>query len=422
MVTSKIRTGTAGTRGQTARRTLVAGVAVAALSLLAACGSTSNVGGTTTSAPAGTTTSSGSGATTAAGPAVGFGQQICADATGQKAGFTNGVSEIAGGANTLSGAGSTFVNPIMSIWAKDYSEKAGVQVAYQSVGSGAGVQQITAQTVDFGASDTPLKDSEQAAAPAPILHIPLTLGAVVPAYNIKGIPSGLKFDGPTLGKIFAGQITSWDDPALVALNPGADLPKEAIAVAHRSDGSGTTAVWTDYLTQTSPEWVTALGGADKSFGKEVAWPVGIGGKGNEGVSGVVGQTDGGIGYVELAYAKAQNLTYGQVQNKAGNFIEPCVQTISKGTDGIQYPADLRTSLVNGPDANAYPITATTFALVYQDQTDAAKGAALVNFLSWVLTTGQDDAAQIDYAPLGTDLQGLAIGQLKKMTVAGKPVS
>lgn len=388
---------------------LVAGVALVAT----ACGSTSNVNAA----------SNGAAPTSSSAGSVSFGTQICSDASGQKPGYTNGVAEIAGGAKTLSGAGSTFVNPIMSIWSKQYSGlAAGVQVAYQSIGSGGGVAQITAKTVDFAASDTPLKDSEQAAAPGPILHIPLTLGAVVPAYNLKGIPSGLKFDGSALGKIFAGEITSWDDPALTALNPGVSLPHEPIAVAHRSDGSGTTAVWTDYLTKVSPAWVAKLGGTDKSFGKDVAWPVGIGGKGNEGVSGIVGQTDGGLGYVELAYAKAQNLTYGQVKNQAGNFIEPCVATISKGTDGVVYPADLRASLTNGPDANAYPITGTTYGLVYQTQTDAAKGAALVNFLSWVLTTGQDDAAQIDYAPLGTDLQKLAVGQLKKMTVAGTAVS
>ncbi|WP_163568743.1 substrate-binding domain-containing protein [Fodinicola feengrottensis] len=168
-----------------------------------------------------------------------------------------------------------------------------------------------------------------------------------------------------------------------ALNPGIKLPDEPIAVAHRSDGSGTTAVWTDYLTKESPSWVSKLGGKDRSVGKEVAWPVGIGGKGNEGVSGVVNQTEGAIGYVELAYALAQDLTYGQVKNKAGNFIQPCIATVTKDVEGLQFPADLRTSLTDGSDANAYPITGTTYALVYQRQTDKAKAAALANFFSWV---------------------------------------
>lgn len=398
------------------RKVFATTVAVVAVGLLAAaCGSTSDVG--TSAAPSAAAGSAS--ASSAAG--VDFGKQIC-DTASAKPGYKNTLTEAPGGASKLSGAGSTFVAPIMSIWTKQYAEEKKTEVAYQSIGSGGGVSQITAKTVDFGASDTPLKDSEITAAKSPILHIPLTLGAVVPAYNVSGLKSGLKFDGPALGKIFAGQIKTWNDPALAALNPGLALPNEPIAVAHRSDGSGTTAVWTDYLTKTSPEWVSALGGDTKSAGKEVAWPTGIGGKGNEGVSGVVNQTEGSIGYVELAYAIAQNMNYGQVKNKAGNFIQPCVATISAGTDGAKYPADLRTSLTDGPDENAFPITGTTYALVYQDQTDKAKGAALVNFLAWVLTTGQDDAAQINYAPLGKDLQALSFAQLKKMTLNGAPLA
>jgi phosphate transport system substrate-binding protein len=268
-----------------------------------------------------------------------------------------------------------------------------------------------------------MKDTELAAAKlGPILHIPLTLGAAVPAYKVKGIQTGLKFDGDTLGKIFAGKITKWNDPALVALNPGTTLPDQPIAVAHRSDGSGTTAVWTDYLTKESPTWVQTLGGPDKSFGKDIAWPVGIGGKGNEGVSGVINQTDGSIGYVELSYALAQNLNYGLVKNKAGNFIQPCVATITAGTQGIPYPPDLRVSLTDGSDPNAYPITGTVYGLVYQNQTDAAKAKALVNFFSWTLSNGQDEAASVNYAPLGKDLQGLATGLVQKITLNGGPVA
>lgn len=389
------------------RRTLATVGALAALTATAACGSTSNVG----------TRSAGSTGNTAQ---VAFANQICGQTTAVKPGYTETLTPLPGAASTLSGAGSTFVNPIMSIWTKEYASMANVQVAYQSIGSGGGVQQITARTVDVGASDTPLKDDELAKAPG-ILHIPLTLGAVVPAYNVKGLKPGLKFDGETLGKIFTGQITTWNDPALKALNPGVDLPDEAIAVAHRSDGSGTTAVWTDYLTKESPSWVSKLGDG-RSFGKEVAWPTGIGGKGNEGVSGVINQTEGGIGYVELAYALAQNLNYGQVRNKAGKFVQPCVATITKGTEGVQLPADLRGSLTDGSDPDAYPITGTTFGLVYQDQTDKAKAAATRNFLSWVLTKGQDEAAQINYAPLGKDLQAKAYAQLQTLTLNGQALS
>jgi phosphate transport system substrate-binding protein len=382
----------------------IAAVAVATASWLTGCGSTSG-GGSADNAQ------------------QNIAGQICGQRAAGKPGYPRTIPKIEGGATSLSGAGSTFVAPVMSVWTKDYSQSDGVQVAYQSIGSGGGVQQIIAGTVDFGASDTPMKGSELAAAKSgPILHVPLTLGAVVPTYNVKGVQTGLKFDGDTLGKIFAGKITKWNDPALVALNPGANLPDQPIAVAHRSDGSGTTAVWTDFLTKESPTWVQALGGPDRSFGKDIAWPVGIGGKGNEGVSGVINQTDGSIGYVELAYALAQNLNYGVVKNKTGNFIQPCVATITAGTQGISYPPDLRVSLTDGPDPHAYPITGTTYALVYQNQTDPAKAKALVNFFSWTLSNGQDDAASVNYAPLGKDLQGLAMGLVKKITLNGGPVT
>lgn len=381
---------------------LGAGLAITIATTLTACGSTGNV------------------ASTDGASAIGFGNQICSQATAAKPGYQNTIPPLSGGTKTLSGAGSTFVAPVMSVWAKDYATATGVQVAYQSIGSGGGIAQIQAQTVDFGASDAAMADADLAAAKGgPILHIPMELGAVVPAYNLKGVGSGLKFDGETLGKIFAGEITKWNDPALKALNPGVNLPNEAIAVAYRSDASGTTAIWTDFLTKESPSWVTKLG-QGTSAGKTVAWPVGIGGKGNEGVSGVISQTAGGLGYVELAYAAAQEMTFGSVKNKAGNFIEACPATISKDVNGTTFPPDLRTTLTDGPDANAYPISGTTFALVYQNQTNPAKAAALINFLAWVLTSGQDESASVTYAPLGADLQKLAVGQLTKITINGKP--
>lgn len=327
-----------------------------------------------------------------------------------------------GGSRSLSGAGSTFVAPMMSIWSSAYAKSSGVQVAYQSIGSGGGQAQIIAGTVDFGVSDIPMTNDALAQAKGPILHVPLVLGAVVPAYNVNGVNARLRFDGETLGRIFAGEITKWNDPALVKLNPGVKLPDEPIAVVHRSDGSGTTGIWTDYLTKTSPSWVKKLGGAAQSRGLTVAWPVGIGGKGNEGVSAGINQTEGGIGYVELAYAIQQQITYGDVKNRAGNFVRACVATTSFAASVGKFPPNLRTSLTNEPGDYAYPITGTTYALVYKNQTNAAKAKALVNFLAWTITKGQDMAAQINYAPLGKSLQKRSLGQLYKITVNGKALA
>ncbi len=371
-------------------------------SVLAACGSSSTGG---TPAPSATPTA------------------VCTG-TSAAPGYTNGLPAVAGQATSLSGAGSTFVAPMMSVWTKAYATSDGVQVAYQSVGSGAGIAQLQANTVDFGDSDAFMSDSDIAKAKGPVVQIPLVQAPVVVIYNLPGIPSGLKFDGDTIGKIFAGTITSWNDPAITALNPGISLPNTPIAVAHRSDGSGTTDIFTDFLTQTSPAWVTALGGKATSVGKTVAWPVGIGGKGNDGVSAVVSQTAGGIGYVELDYAIAQHQTYADVKNKAGAFIEPCEQTAANATVGItSYPSDLRVDIVNqSTNAQAYPITGLTWALIYQNQTKAATAAALVNFFSWVLTKGQDLTNSVNYTPLGPTLQALCIAQLKKIMVNGTPVS
>ncbi len=369
--------------------------------LLAACGA----GNAATTAPSATPT------------------PVC-QGTAASPGYTNGVATVAGQATSLSGAGSTFVAPMMSVWTSTYATTAGVQVAYQSVGSGAGIKQLQAGTVDFGDSDAFMTDSDISKAKGPVVQIPLVQAPVVVAYNLPGVASGLKFDGQTLGKIFAGQITTWNDPAIQSLNPGVTLPNLPIAVAHRSDGSGTTFIFTDFLTKESPAWVSALGGSSKSVGKTVAWPTGIGGKGNEGVSAAIGQTQGGIGYVELGYAIAQHLTYGDVKNKAGGFIEPCVQTAANATLGItSYPSDLRVDIVDqSQNAEAYPVTGLTWALVYQNQTDRTKAAALVNFFSWVLTKGQDLATAKNYTPLGSVLQKLCIAQLHKITLNGTPVA
>src|SRR6266540_1118189 len=352
------------------RRWLIGASILLSVALVAAgCGSTNNTGN-----------SGGN-----AGPVQGAAGQICGNGGGDKPGYTNDIPKISGEASTLSGAGGTFVAPMLSVWTKEYSKTDKVQVAYQSIGSGGGVKQISAGTVDFGESDAPMKDSELAQAKGPILHVPLVLGAVVPTYKLTGVSSGLKFDGETLGKIFAGEITKWNDPALTALNPDAKLPDQPIAVVHRSDGSGTTAIWTDFLTKTSPSWVSKLG------------------------------------QVELTYALAQNLPYGFVKNKAGKFVQPCVATVEAATKGVTFPADLRTSLTDQPGADAYPVSGTTWALIYQNQTDKAKAAALVNFFAWVLSQGQDMATSVNYAPLGQDLRDKSFAQLKKITVNGQPL-
>ncbi len=392
---------------------VAAGVVVTALAA-AGCGSTGNVS-SGTSTPGGT----GSAASVSFGSAN---QALCGSAVNTKPDFPNSIGTIAGGSKTLTGAGSTFVAPMMSDWTKAYSTATGNQVTYDSIGSGGGVEQVQANTVNFGDSDVGMTPAEIAAAKGgPVLQIPLLLGAVVPTYNLPGIGAGLKFTGNVLGEIFAGKITKWNDPALKALNPGVDLPDEAIAVVHRSDGSGTTGIWTTYLTKESPTWVSALGGASQSEGKTVAWPVGIGGKGNEGVSGAISQTTGALGYLESDYAIAQNLTYGQVQNKAGKFIEPCIASIIPAVDGVTFPPSLNISLTDGSAPNVYPVAGTTYALVYEHQTAQATAAALVNFLSWVLSAGQNLNASLYYAPLGSALQQLAVGQLKKITVNGQPV-
>jgi phosphate transport system substrate-binding protein len=334
--------------------------------------------------------------------------------------YPDPVKPLAGAASSLSGAGSTLAQPVINMWAATYAKK-GTQVAYQGIGSGGGVSQISAQTVDFGDSDVPMTDAQLAAAKGgPILHIPLVLGAVAMAYNVPGIASGLQFDGDTIGKIYAGEITNWNDPAIKKLNPKANLPDLPIAVVHRSDGSGTTGVFTDYLTKTSPSWVSKLG-TPGSQGTVVAWPVGIGGKGSDGVTAAISQTKGAFGYVELQYALAGHLTYGNVKNKAGTFIKPCPATSTAAALKTSFPADMRASLTWKGAPLAYPITATTYALVYQNQTDAGKAKAIVNFLTWALTTGQNFPATINYAPMGKILQQRALGQVNKIMLDGKPL-
>jgi phosphate transport system substrate-binding protein len=388
----------------------VVGLALAA----AACGTTSDVN------------SSPGAASTGAAAAPGFGtanQKLCASKAVTKPGYQNTIGTVQGGASRLSGAGATFVAPVMSAWTKSYNSASGVQVSYQSIGSDGGIAQIQAQTVDFGASDTGMTPAEiRAAKGGTILQIPLLLGAVVPAYNVPGVGSGLKFTGNVLGEIFAGKITRWNDPAIKSLNQGVDLPNQPIAVVHRSDGSGTTGIWTDYLTKVSPAWVSELGGPSRSAGQTVAWPTGIGGKGNEGVSAAVGQTRGSLGYVTAEYAVAQRLSYGQVQNRSGKFIQPCVPSITPAVEGVSFPSSLNTSLTNGSNPDVYPITGTSYALVYKNHASKATAAGLVSFFAWALTKGQGMTADLTYAPLGKDLQKLSYGQLKMITLNGQQLA
>jgi phosphate transport system substrate-binding protein len=268
-----------------------------------------------------------------------------------------------------------------------------------------------------------MADAELAAAKGgSILHVPLVFGAVAPAYHLTGQKSGLRFTGDVLGKIFAGRITRWNDPELTDLNPRANLPAIPILVVHRSDSSGTTAIFTDYLTKAGPSWVQALGGPEKSQGRDVTWPAGSAGKGSDGVAAVLNQTEGALGYIELTYALSNGLQVGFVKNRAGHFIQPCVETVTAAARDIAIPPDLRFDLTDTPGNDAYPIAGTTWALVYEHQSDATRATTLVNFLVWMLDVGQSKARGHNYAPLSPEVRSLAIDAVKKITVDGTPVA
>lgn len=320
---------------------------------------------------------------------------------------------------SLTGAGSTFINPLMSRWSKQYNAMyPAVTINYQSIGSGGGIQQFLARTVNFGASDAPLTDDQfqQAGGPEAALHVPVTLGSEAITYNLSGVNT-LNLTGDLLAQIYIGTITNWNDPSIVALNPGVGLPDTPIAVVHRSDGSGTTDIFTDYLSKVSPDWKSEVG-----RGTSVNWPTGIGGQGNEGVTNQVTLTDGGIGYVELAYAIANGLPYAQVQNHDGNFVSPATDTTSAAAATIasSLPDDLRYSMTDAPGAQAYPIAGTTWLLVYVDQSDANAGRTLAEFAWWAITDGQAFANDLNYAQLPTELAQRSEAQIKKMQCGGSP--
>lgn len=307
-----------------------------------------------------------------------------------------------GGENQmLNGAGATFPYPIYNKWFSDYATQTGVKINYQSIGSGGGIKQLQDGIVDFGASDGPMTDEEISRAKhGHVLHFPTVLGAVVITYNLPGVTAPLKLTGEVISDIFMGRIKKWDDARLTALNAGVTLPPDDIIVVHRSDGSGTTYVFTDYLASASPSWTADAGGPGR--GKEVQWPTGLGGKGNEGVAGQVKQTAASIGYVELAYAKQNNLPAAHVRNSAGNFVEPSIASITAAAEGViatlTPDTDYRVSIVNGP-GDGYPISSFTWLLVYETPPDAARGKTLVEFMKWMYSVGQNGAAALDYAPL-----------------------
>jgi phosphate transport system substrate-binding protein len=281
-----------------------------------------------------------------------------------------------------------------------------VRFNYQSIGSGGGQKQIIARTVDFGASDGPMSDDNLAKAPGKLLHIPTVAGADVITYNLPGNPK-LKLDSDTIVNIFLGNITKWNDPKIAALNPGVDLPNLPVIVVHRSDGSGTSYIFTDYLSNISPVWADTVG-----KGTSVKWPIGLGGKGNEGVAGQVKQLSGAVGYVELIYAKQNNMPYADVKNASGNFITPSIDSVTEALATAKIPDDFRFSMVNPPGDKAYPIAGTTWLLVYQQQKDAAKGKKLVEFLIWAATKGETLATSLDYAPLPESVQQRVLERIK----------
>jgi len=307
----------------------------------------------------------------------------------------------------INGAGATFPYPIYSKWFDEYAKvDPSVRFNYQSIGSGGGQKQILAQTVDFGASDGPMSDENLAKAPGKILHLPTVAGADVLTYNLPASPK-LKFDGATIVDIFMGKITKWNDPKIQVQNPGEKLPNMDIVVAHRSDGSGTTYIWVDYLSSVSREWETKVG-----RGTSVQWPVGLGGKGNEGVAGQVKQLPGTVGYVELAYAKQNKLPYADVKNAAGKYIAPSIESITEALAAAKIPDDFRFSMVNPPGEKAYPIAGATWLLVYEQQKDAGKGKKLVEFLNWAITQGEGMTSALDYAPLPETVQKRVFERIK----------
>ena len=322
-----------------------------------------------------------------------------------------------GGEVHLQGAGATFPNVLYQKWISDYGKlHTNIKIDYQSIGSGAGIKQIQQRTVDFGASDAPMKDEDLQKAPGPILHIPTVLGAVVLTYNLPGIKDSLRFSPDVIADIFLGKLKKWNDARIKADNPNANLPDSDIVVVHRSESSGTSAVFTDYLSKVSPEWKEKVGA-----GVSPAWPVGIGGKGNEGVTGQIKNTPNTIGYVELAYAVQNGLPVASIKNQAGQFVQPTLDAVTGAAREAlaTTPDDLRVSITNASGKDAYPISSYTYILVYKEQGDPVKGKALVDFLWWGIHDGQSYAKDLSYAPLPSEIVQRAEGKINSITSGGK---
>ncbi len=309
----------------------------------------------------------------------------------------------------LNGAGATFPYPIYSKWFSEYhNQHPDIEINYQSIGSGGGIRQLQSGTVDFGASDMPLNDEQLKEMGKPIIQFPTVLGSVVPAYNLSGVSGEIKFTPEALAGIYLGKITKWNDQALTSANPGLKLPDQDITVVHRSDGSGTTFVWTDYLSKVSPEWKSKVGS-----NTSVKWPVGLGGKGNEGVSGLVAQQPGGIGYVELIYALQNKITFGPVKNAAGSFVKASLQSTTVAAASLKnMPSDFRVSITNAPGKDAYPIASFTYLLVPIQWQDTVRKNAMVGFLQWMLDKGEPMVMQLDYAPLPKHVADMERAKIK----------
>lgn len=317
----------------------------------------------------------------------------------------------------LTGAGATFPYPIYSKWFADYARETSIKINYQSIGSGGGIRQLSEHTVDFGASDAPMSDDEMAKAQGPIMHFPTVIGAVAVTYNLPSLKDPLRLTGDVLADMFLGHITKWNDSRIKAENPGVALPATDVLVVHRAEASGTTYIFSDYLSTVSPDWARAPG-----KGKELSWPVGIGAKGNEGVAGQVKQTPGAIAYVELAYAKQNNLPTAQLKNASGAYVAPSIESATAAAAGIadKLPnnTDYRISIVNAPGPGAYPIASFTWLLVYRNQTDATKAKKLKDFLHWYLHSGEATAATLDYAPLPDVMKTRLDARVDSVTVGG----
>lgn len=343
-----------------------------------------------------------------------------------RAGMALGLASLVGAASapaqtSLTGAGATFPNPIYTKWFDAYNKKTGVQVNYQSIGSGGGIRQFTEGTVDFGASDGPMNDDQIAAVQGKVLHVPTVLGAVVLTYNLPELgATKLKFDGPTIAEIYLGHITRWNDKQIAKLNPGVKLPTGDIIVVHRSDGSGTSYIFTDYLSKVSPDWQEKVGKATS-----VNWPVGLGGKGNEGVTQQVKQTEGAIGYVELIYALSNNLAYATVKSPAGDFVDASLASVTAAAASAKFPknTDFRVSITNAPGKGAYPISSFTWLLVRPDMPNEAKAKAVRDFLQWMISSeAQQMASELKYAPLPEEVVKLIEARLPTLKANGKAIA